>query len=297
VEALLDQFIAWCSLERGLADATVGAYAHDITRFCQFCRERGVEQPEAVGRDLILDFLEDSREQGLQPSSIARRLVSIKVFFRFLWQEGLVPANVTEVMEGPRLWRILPDFLSVQEVTRLLEAFSARSKDPLERRNRAILETLYAAGLRASELAGLRVDRLFLDEGVVRVVGKGGRERVVPIGRPARQVLQRYLTDVRPLLEKSGPSPYVFLSVRGKPLTRDWVWNIVKQAARRAGIAKNVYPHMLRHSFASHLLAGGADLRVIQELLGHADIATTQIYTHVDEARLARIHRRFHPRA
>ena len=297
LEVFLDQFLGYASLERGLAENTLRAYGHDLRQFLEFLERGGVTDLGVVSRDRILDFLEESHDQqGLVAASLARRLIAIKVFFRYLFQERLVPANVTDTMEGPRLWKMLPAFLSTGEVEQLLKVHAGKT-DPLERRNRAILELLYASGLRVSELAGLLLRGLKLDDGWLRVVGKGDKERLVPVGRPAQAVLRQYLAEVRPGLDKTGEAAHVFLSRNGRPLTRDMVWILVKAAGRRAGLAKEIYPHMLRHSFASHLLAGGADLRVIQELLGHADISTTQIYTHVDQQRLTDVHRRFHPRA
>ena len=295
MQGLLEQFIGYAALERGLADSTIDAYLHDLRAFVGFLSAHGRGHPAAVTRPDILDFLEQSHDAGLGPNSIARRLVAVKVFYRYLYQERVITTDVTHVMEGPRLWRILPGFLSVAEVDALLKAY--RKRDPLEHRNRAILETLYATGMRVSELAGLRLAGLKFDQEIVRVTGKGNKERIVPIGRPARAVLTSYLNEARPLLDKQGNATHVFLSVNGRTLTRARIWAAVKEAARRARLDKNVFPHMLRHSFASHLLAGGADLRVIQEMLGHADISTTQVYTHVDKQRLAEIHRQFHPRA
>lgn len=295
MEHLLDQFVAFSALERGLADNTIAAYINDLHAFLEFLEGQSVQTPDAVTRGHIMDFLEDARESGMAPTSIARRLVAIKVFFRFLLQERVVTVDITDVMEGPRLWRVLPDMLSVAETEQLLRTF--RGTDKLERRNRTILETFYASGLRVSELAGLKLTGLHLDQGFVRIVGKGNKERIVPVGRPAQRALRAYIEKTRPLLDKTQAAVHVFLSVNGRPLRRERIWGIVKEAARRAGIHKNIYPHILRHSFATHLLAGGADLRVIQEMLGHADIATTQIYTHVHRDRLAEVHRRFHPRA
>lgn len=295
MEHLLDHFISYLTLERGAADNTLRGYVHDLKEFLAFLKERGFSGMERVSRDDILAFLEESREKGgLASSSLARRLIAVKIFFRFLVHDRVIPVDITDVLEGPRLWRLLPDFLSLEEVGRLLEAY--KGDDPLERRNAAIMEILYSSGLRVSELAGLRLNWLNFEQGVLRVIGKGSKERMIPMGRPAQKVLASYLQEVRPQLDKDGDSPYVFLSHTGRVLTRERVWKIVRDAAVRAGVMKDVYPHMLRHSFASHLLAGGADLRVIQEMLGHADIATTQIYTHVEKTRLAEVHKRFHPR-
>lgn len=292
----LDRFLGYLVLERQLSPNTIAAYRSDLTQFAEFLQAHGQAAWAAVQRDHILDFLDAASHRGEAAATIARRLVSIKVLFRYLSQEKLVPVNVTDPMDSPRLWRLLPDFLSEAEVTRLLQAFR-HPKDPLAQRNRTILEVLYASGLRVSELAGLRVDEVKLAEGFLRVTGKGSKTRLVPFGEPARVALTTYLQQVRPLLLKSGPQVEVFLSRNGLPLDRERVWAIVREAGRRAGIAKSLYPHMLRHSFATHLLANGADLRVLQEMLGHADIGTTQIYTHVDSSRLVQVHRRFHPRA
>ncbi len=292
---LIEEFLGFAELEQGLAPNSVQAYGNDLRRFDEFMAGQGASRIEQVTRAGIVDFLEACQHEGLAVASIARRLVAIKVFFRYLAGRGVLKHDITDVMDAPRLWKILPGMLSPREIERLLKVF--KGKDKLEQRNRAMMETFYASGLRVSELASLRVDGLKLDDGFLRVIGKGNKERIVPIGRPARKVLGHYLLEVRPLLDKTERAIEVFLSVNGKALTRARIWAIVKEGAQRAGIRKNIYPHMLRHSFASHLLSGGADLRVIQEMLGHADIATTQIYTHVDRSRLSRAHQLFHPRA
>lgn len=295
MELLIEDFLGYAELERGLAPNSVAAYGIDLRHFADYLGERGISDPASVSRTHILDFLEACQYRKLAVASIAHRLVSIKVFFRYLVKERILPHDITDVMDAPRLWKTLPGMLSPKDVGKLLKVY--KGKERLERRNRAIMETLYASGLRVSELASLRLDGVKMEEGFLRVLGKGSKERIVPIGKPARAVLQVYLTTTRPILDKTDRALEVFLSVNGKPLTRARIWAIVKEAALRAGIEKNIYPHMLRHSFASHLLAGGADLRVIQEMLGHADIATTQIYTHVDQTRLTQVHRQFHPRA
>lgn len=295
MEHLLDPFIAFSALERNLADNTVMAYVRDLRAFVEFLHDRGCDRMDRVTRADIMSFLETSQDKGLAVASLARRLVAVKVFFRYLLQERAIAMDVTDGMEGPRLWRLLPGFLSQKEVEKMLAVY--KSADVFEVRNRTIMEVFYATGLRVSELAGLRLDCLDFDRGVVRVVGKGNKERLVPVGLPAQKALQSYLHGTRPVLDKTREAIHVFLSRTGRQLTRDMIWRIVRDAARLAGIAKDVYPHMLRHSFASHLLAGGADLRVIQEMLGHASISTTQIYTHVDQNRLVEVHRRFHPRA
>ena len=247
--------------------------------------------------DDIIDYLSDCKDRGMEVATLARRLVAIKVFFRYLFQERIIGADITDVMDSPKLWRILPEFMSTAEVDAFLNAFSANSKDPLTLRNRCILEMMYACGLRVSETAGLKLGSLNFDEDIVRVFGKGSKERIVPMGRTAVGILRRYLEKSRPELISSPEEPMLFVSNRGKPLNRERIWAVVKDAAKIAGIKKNIHPHTLRHSFASHLLENGADLRIIQEMLGHADISTTQIYTHVDQQRLLSVHKKFHPRA
>ena len=231
----------------------------------------------------------------MEPTTIARRLVSIKVFFRYLVEEQIVKNDITDILEGPRKRLQLPGFLTEEEVDRLIAAYTGN--DILTIRNRAIIEVLYASGLRASEITRLRLDKVEFNESYLRVIGKRDKERVVPFGREASGCMAAYLREARPKLDKSGKALEFFLSRTGKALTRERIWMIVTEAARIAGIEKDIYPHMLRHSFATHLLSHGADLRVIQEMLGHADISTTQIYTHMDSSRFANAHQQFHPRA
>ncbi len=234
------------------------------------------------------------KTRGLASHSLSRALVAIRMFFRFLTQEGYLRRDVTEVMESPRLWAILPQVLSVAEVESLLARPEVRK--PLGLRDRAVLELLYASGLRAEELTRIKASDLNLDSAYVRCLGKGSKERIVPFGKKAAQALSLYIERARPLFVKGLDPGYLFLSRRGKPFTRQWLWRLVKRYVREAGIAKEVGPHTLRHSFATHLLSRGADLRVVQEMLGHANITTTQVYTHVDRERLKEVHRRFHPR-
>jgi len=248
-----------------------------------------------VTRDHIMDFMESERSRGLSVNSVSRRLVAIKVFFKFLQQEGLLGKNVTEAMESPRLWRILPETLSAREVERMLSV--PVGDDKVAVRDRAILELFYASGLRVSELAGLTLESLHLDSEYVRVTGKGNKVRIVPFGKRAKSAVERYLADGRPGFLKEKTSEHVFLTYRGKGFSRKGLWKMIKRFAIRADINRNISPHTLRHSFASHLLANGAPLRMIQEMLGHADIATTQIYTHIDQGRLQSVHAKYHPRA
>ena len=289
-----NSFIEYLMLERGLAKNTILAYSNDLNQFCAFVEGIGITAPGDVTHDNILDFLEKERDSGAEVSTLARRLVAIKMFFSFLYREKVIAKNVTEVMDSPRMMHIIPDMLSISEVDNLLNTFGG--KDPLSLRNHAIIELLYASGIRASETVGLRLDGMDFKRRVMRVFGKGGKERYVPFGRSASTALLKYIAQGRPLLNKTGNEVALFLSKNGRPLTRMWIWNLVKEAAMAAGIGKNIYPHLLRHSFASHLLSNGADLRVIQEMLGHADIGTTQIYTHTDQGSLIRAHRQFHPR-
>jgi integrase/recombinase XerD len=295
VKSLIEMFLDYVILERGLSERTREAYAADLLSFDDWISERGVASVNDVARDDIIDYLMAERERGLSVNSISRRLVAIKVFFAFLQREGLLAENVTEVMDSPRLWKVLPSMLSRGEVESLLAAPKGDSIYAV--RDRAILELMYSSGMRVSEVCNLKLDDLHMDERYVRCVGKGNKVRVIPIGSAAIEKIDDYFAKSRPKFEKAGVSRYLFLTYRGGPFTRKGLWRLVKDYARRAAITKNVSPHTLRHSFASHLLANGAPLRVIQEMLGHADIATTQVYTHIDQRRLMTIHSQFHPRA
>jgi integrase/recombinase XerD len=288
-------FLDYVILERGLSARTREAYAGDLILFDTFLAQRGITSANDVSRDDIVDFLMAERDRGLSVNSISRRLVAIKVYFAFLQRESLLGKNVAEVMESPRLWKVLPSLLSQREVERLLAAPQGNTRYAI--RDRAMLEMLYATGMRVSELCNLKLDDLHYDEGYIRCVGKGSKVSVVPFGASAEKTLQIYMTESRPLFEIAGASRYIFLTYRGNLFSRQHMWKIVKEYARKACIDKTVSPHTLRHSFASHLLANGAPLRVIQEMLGHADIATTQVYTHIDQNRLKSIHHQFHPRA
>ncbi len=294
---LLDQFMDHLALERGLSRNTQIAYGHDLGEFLDYLARRGRGGLREVERRDILDFLMDGKNKGLAATSLARRLVAIKVFFRYLTREGLLGTNVADAMESPRLWKILPPTLTMAEVDRLLSAPDPGTRRGL--RDRAILETFYATGLRVSELAALTLDSLHFDAEYIRCVGKGDKERVVPIGGRAMAAVNAWLEGGRSAYagRGGGDSRVVFLSRRGGALSRITLWRHIRAYARKAGIRKEISPHMLRHSFASHLLANGASLRTIQEMLGHADISTTQIYTHVDQGRLQAIHHQFHPRA
>ena len=291
---LLGLFLDFLSIEKGLSKNTLLAYGRDLRRYLGFLGKRELVSLEAVNRKEIMDYLLKERDRGLNPSSVARELVAIRMFHRFLADEGRIREDVTDALEAPKLWKHLPECLSIQEMESLLEAPDLR--EPQGVRDQACLELMYATGLRASELAGLKVGHLNFELSYVRVIGKGEKERIVPMGLSAKKSVKRYLDQVRPQWVKQRPEDALFVSRLGKKLSRVSVWHLLKKYASGAGIRKKVYPHILRHSFATHLLENGADLRVVQELLGHSDISTTQIYTHIEKSRLKKIHHQFHPR-
>lgn len=290
---LLDQFIAYLRVERGLAENTIQAYSSDLIRFVQFIEERGIG-PLQVTQEVAAGFVGELGRMGLSNRTIARNLSALKRFFRFLAAEGLMEKNPTRLIESPRLARRLPKTLTRSEVDLLLSRPDVAT--PLGLRDRAMLEVLYATGLRVTELVSLKALNVNLEAGFVRTIGKGSKERVVPMGEKAAVAIRDYLSDGRPHLAKIDGSPHLFLNARGKVLTRQGFWKIIKQHGRDAGIKKRITPHSLRHSFATHLLEGGADLRAVQVMLGHADISTTQIYTHVTREKLKEIHENCHPR-
>jgi len=290
----IEAFLDYLTVECGLARNTILAYGRDLKRFADFLQGSGLAQPGQITTTHLLNYLMSLRDTGLSVNSTARNLVAVRMLYRFLFNEGEVKENVTSVVETPKLWLRLPDVLSVEEVSRLLEAPNTHTG--LGIRDRAILEAFYACGARVSEIAALTLDTVNLDMRLVRCFGKGSKERIVPLGRQAVTWMARYLEEARPTLARSSEEPQFFLNCRGRGLSRVGLWGIVKQHVQEAGIRKTVSPHTLRHSFATHLLENGADLRSVQELLGHANIATTQIYTHVDRERLKSVHRQFHPR-
>jgi integrase/recombinase XerD len=290
----VESFLDFLSFERGLSDQTLSAYERDIQKLFVFVEERGRAGPEEITPLDLREFVVHLKTSGLAPTSIRRSLSSLRGYFAFLLEEGAVTSDPSERLQAPRAGRKLPDVLSVEDVQELLEA--PDSDHPLFWRDRSILEVLYATGIRVSELVELRISNLDLEEGICTVFGKGSKERLVPLGTPARRTLDRYLRELRPRLEKGAGEGKVFLNQRGRPLSRMAIWTLVKESARRAGLGGKVSPHTLRHTFATHLLEGGADLVAVQELLGHADISTTQIYTHVDREYLREVHRTFHPR-
>ena len=295
METLADQFLDYLTLERGLSANTRSAYRTDLQAFLRFLHQQKITSLNNVRRKDVTEFLLHEKNAGRAPPTLSRRLVAVRVFFRHLQQEGLLAQNVTDSMDPLRLWRNLPDSLSLREIERLLAAPDPERKHAA--RDRAILETLYGCGLRASELTGLNIDDVHFDSGYLRCLGKGSKERLVPLGHAAAQALRDYLSQLRPRLARSDSERALFLTNRGTRCDRRSIWRLVKNAGTKAGVGVPLHPHMLRHSFATHLLQNDAPLRVIQEMLGHADIATTQIYTHVDQSRLKNVHHRFHPRA
>lgn len=294
LDTLIDRYLARLRTEVGVSPHTYAAYADDLARFACFAvTQFGVDEVARVGRELVLCFQAAEAERGIGARSQARRLSALRGLLRFAVEEGLLPESPVANLRQPRLPRRLPAALSEPEVERLLEA---ANRSPLPLRDRALVETLYGAGLRVSELVGLSLDRLQLGERAIRVHGKGDKERIVPLGRPAKVALERYLRGERPRLVKGDRRPEVFLSSRGARLTRQAVFALIRRLALRAGVERTISPHGLRHAFATHLVERGADLRVVQALLGHEDISTTEIYTHVSRTQLQRVHARHHPR-
>jgi integrase/recombinase XerD len=290
----LPRFLDHLRFELGTSERTAEAYQHDVTRLAAFAAAAGRASPGDVTAADLRKLVLRLKDLGLAPGSIARNLSAFRTYFGFLLAEGLVTADPSEKVQTPRGWRTLPEVLSVAEVQRLLEAPDLAHS--LAWRDRALLEFMYASGVRVSEAIDLLVRNLSLEEGLATVRGKGSKERIVPVGRRAIGALSLYLRETRPRLEKGRGEGRVFLNARGRPLSRMGVWKILRGHVTTAGIEKPVSPHTLRHSFATHLLEGGADLMAVQEMLGHADISTTQIYTHIDRRYLAEVHRSFHPR-
>ena len=288
MEQAIDSFIRFLAVERGLSENYQLSTQRSLSEFAQWCAaKKKIANPRAVTLSIISEYL--------SASSIKLIVVALKIFFRFLARKGMVERDPAEALALPRIERYLPETLNELEVEQFLEKIDTKAPHGL--RDRAMIELLYASGLRISELANARLENLNFEERVVRVTGKGNKTRIVPVGRKACEALAAYLSTERPRLVNRRSSSEIFLSERGKKLTTARIWQVVKKRARHAGLRKNIYPHLLRHSFATHLLSNGADLRIIQEMLGHADISTTQVYTHVDQQRLKAVHRQFHPRA
>jgi integrase/recombinase XerD len=295
IDDAVEEYLDHLSLERGLSQGTVASYRGDLAAYSRFLAGRDVRSPENVKSGDVSGFTGHRLAGGVSPRSVARNLSCLRGFHRYLVVSGRVDTDPTLEVEGPKFQRKLPDVLAVHEIESLLTAVDTST--PLGIRDRAMLETAYGAGLRVSELLTLTLPSLFFDDGYLRCMGKGSKERVVPVGTAAIDWTTRYRRDVRPELAARAPATdVVFLNARGRPLSRMGFWKILQKHVAKAGVRDRVKPHTLRHSFATHMLEGGADLRVVQEMLGHSDISTTQIYTSVDREYLKEIHRTFHPR-
>jgi len=291
----VERFDDFLALEQGASVQTSSAYKLDIARFVAYASVKGAKSPIDVGARTLREYVYHLKDLGLSPASIRRNVSAVRTYFKFLLAEGHVVRDPSERLETPKKWRTLPDVLAVDEIEKLLAAPSL--DEPLAFRDRAMLELAYGAGLRVSEWISLTVRDVMLQDHLVRVFGKGGKERLVPIGRRAIGAIAIYLRELRPKLEKGEGKGILFLNARGQPLSRMGAWKILRKYVDQVGITKPVSPHTLRHSFATHLLEGGADLRAVQEMLGHVDISTTQIYTHLDREYLRTVHKQFHPRA
>ena len=297
--AILEDYLQFAQLEKGLGELSVDAYSRDLERYVHFLdKVRGLKETESIDVHHIEAFLEELVSMELAPTTLARNISSIRNFHKFMVNEDYSKSNPAAIIDLPKKSRKLPDVLNQVEVEQLLTAFEDQD-NPAHARNRAILEVMYGAGLRVSELTELSLEQLFFEIGFIRVIGKGNKERLIPIGEPAIEASKFYIQNVRPdfIKYRDTTDGKVFLNQRGTPISRMSIWNIIQEAANLAGIIKKVYPHILRHSFATHLIEGGADLRAVQEMLGHVSIMTTEIYTHVDRTLLHQVHKEYHPRA
>jgi integrase/recombinase XerD len=291
----VELFRDYLALEAGGSANTVNNYVRDVRRLAGYSATKGARRPEDVTGALLREFVYALKDIGLAPATIRRQISALRTYYRFLVGEGHAVRDPSERLESPRQWRRLPTVLSVPEIERLLAA--PNTDEPLAIRDRALLEFAYATGARVSELVGLGLQDVLYEDGLARIFGKGGKQRIVPVGRRALGALALYVREIRPRFDHGKGRGIVFLNARGTPLSRVSAWTIIRRAARHAGITKRVSPHTLRHTFATHLLEGGADLRAVQEMLGHADLATTQLYTHVDRDYLRAVHKTYHPRS
>ncbi len=291
----IETFQDFLALESGSSPHTVASYTHDVRRLAEYAASHGAAVPEAVTARQLREFVYHLKDLGLAPASIRRQISTIRTYYRFLIAEGRTQTDPSDRLELPKAWRRLPEVLSYAEIEALLDAPSPDEK--LAWRDRALVEMAYGTGVRVSELVGLGLADVWYDDALVRVLGKGSKERLVPVGRRALGATALYAREIRPALDRGRSLGKLFLNARGTPLSRVGAWGIIKQCARRAKIGKRVTPHTLRHTFATHLLEGGADLRAVQEMLGHADLSTTQLYTHIDREYLRTVHKTFHPRA
>jgi integrase/recombinase XerD len=290
----VDQYLNYLVFEKGLSEKTIESYSSDLSRYLDFLKQKKITNIADAETSLILKHLIALRKSGLGSRSCARHLITLRGFHRFLAQEKIIEFDPAKLIDLPKSGLKLPDVLSVSEVELLLNI--PDTNQPMGKRNAAMLELLYAAGLRVSELVNLKFLDVNLEACFVRVLGKGSKERIVPFGLFAKKKMDDYINNARPLLLKDGISQFLFVARKGHPMTRQGFWKLLKQYAMQAGIKKKITPHSFRHSFASHLLEGGADLRTVQVMLGHVDISSTQIYTHVARDHLRRIHEKYHPR-
>jgi integrase/recombinase XerD len=295
MDVLLDSFLSYLAVEKGLSENTLESYGRDLRKFIRFAEDTGVDSPADIKYSHILDYLSQFKEKGFNATTIVRSIVSIRQFFKYLLMEKIIEEDPASRIGTPKMKKGLPGVITLDEVEALLKAPDESTHEGL--RDSAMLETLYATGIRVSELIGLKLNDVNFELGFVVVYGKGSKERLVPVGDKARQKLLEYLETSRPALLKTREANALFVTRLGKGMTRQGFWKIIKQNAVKAGIAKKISPHTLRHSFATHLLERGADLRTIQIMLGHSDISTTQIYTHVESERLKAIHKKYHPRS
>ncbi len=294
MEEFLDQFLHYLVVEKGLSKNTIDAYSHGLNRFLDYLKKKGIQEIPRVNKFDVRAFLLALKQKGLSTKSVVRNLVAIRSLFQFLIREGILETNPIETLESPKIPKTLPEILTLKEVEQLLE--QPNPQTPMGMRDRAMLEVLYATGMRVSELTHLPMNQVNLEGGYVLVFGKGSKERIIPLGSEAMKWVALYLKGAREKLAKRKESPFLFISRMGRGMSRQQFWKHIKAYGRRAGIQKRITPHLLRHSFASHLLEGGADLRSVQMMLGHVDISTTQIYTHVTGERLKKVHQRYHPR-
>jgi len=294
MKELIDSFLDYLSVERALAKNTILAYRQDLNIYLDFMLKRGIEALSKVTKNDIIEFMLFEKDKGVCPTSISRRLAAIRMFHRFLSRERVLKSDPTILIDSPKLWKKIPDTLSLNEVEALISQPDVRDRQGA--RDKAILETLYATGMRVSESTDLKTNNVNLAIGFLRCIGKGNKERIIPLGKKAIQAINRYLEFSRPYFLKKKTSDRLFISRSGAGLSRQSVWKLIKRYAKEAKIKKPIKVHTLRHSFATHLLERGADLRSVQEMLGHSSISTTQIYTHIDKERLKTIHKQFHPR-
>jgi len=294
MKELIDTFLDYLSVERGLSSNTISAYRGDLNAYLDFMSGNHIEALSKISREDITGFMLNQKDRSIAVNSVARRLAAIRMFHRFLTREKILKSDPTNLIDSPRLWKKIPDTLTLNEVESLIAQPDIRDSQGI--RDKAILETLYATGMRVSEAVNLRRDNVNLEIGFLRCIGKGNKERVIPLGKKAIASIKRYLEVSRPEILKKKSSEYLFVSRIGRKISRQSFWKLIKRYARQARIKKPIRPHILRHSFATHLLERGADLRSVQEMLGHSNISTTQIYTHINRDRLKSIHKQFHPR-